>query len=157
MCVRRVIIAPKAAFLPSKSAAGMLTNTVPEATSSRLWSMRAITLSVIRLLLLFCCDALFRLCGVVVAFLFMCLILRVFIRFSFCSQQQTGGNVSTRTGQQIAPPGHYAFNGILYVCPAGFYGATSGLSTATCSGPCSVPGYYCPGQCFFAFEMCDWR
>lgn len=57
-----------------------------------------------------------------------------------------GGNASTRTGQEIAPPGHYAFNGILYVCPAGFYGATQGLSTATCSGACSVPGYYCPGE-----------
>jgi hypothetical protein len=56
-----------------------------------------------------------------------------------------GGNVSSRVAQEIAPPGHYAFNGVLYVCPAGYYGATSGLTSPTCSGPCSVRGYYCPG------------
>lgn len=56
-----------------------------------------------------------------------------------------GGNVSTRISQELAPAGHYAFNGVLYVCPAGYFGGTVGLTTATCSGPCSVPGYYCPG------------
>ena len=55
-----------------------------------------------------------------------------------------GGNDSTRSGQQIAPPGHYAFNGILYACPAGTFGASQGLHTAACSGRCGVPGYYCP-------------
>lgn len=54
--------------------------------------------------------------------------------------------MSTRTGQEQAPAGHFAFNGVLYVCPAGYYGSTVGLTTATCSGPCAVPGYYCPGK-----------
>lgn len=55
-------------------------------------------------------------------------------------------------GQEIAPAGHYAFNGVLFVCPAGYYGAVPGLASPTCSGPCAVPGYYCPGKC-----DCDWE
>lgn len=62
-----------------------------------------------------------------------------------------GGNVSTRIAQELAPAGHYAFNGVLYVCPAGYYGATVGLTTSTCSGPCAVPGYYCPGEFLHLF------
>lgn len=58
-----------------------------------------------------------------------------------------GGNDSTRTGQAIAPPGHYAVDGHLYVCPAGYFGATEGLSTPECSGLCQVPGFYCPSKC----------
>lgn len=55
-----------------------------------------------------------------------------------------GGNESTRVSQQIAPEGHYAHSGLLYVCPAGTYGSVPGLSSSSCSGPCRVPGYYCP-------------
>ena len=55
-----------------------------------------------------------------------------------------GGNETTRTGQAIAPVGYYAEKGILRKCKSGFYGAAEGLSRPSCSGPCSVPGYYCP-------------
>ena len=56
----------------------------------------------------------------------------------------TGGNVSTRTGQAVAPAGSYAADGLLFTCRAGYYGAAAGLSSSVCSGPCNVPGYYCP-------------
>jgi hypothetical protein len=62
------------------------------------------------------------------------------------SVQPTGGNVSSRVDQEIAPAGHYAFNGVLYVCPAGYYGAVPGLTSPSCSGACNVPGYFCPGE-----------
>lgn len=60
----------------------------------------------------------------------------------------TGGNVSTRTGQAIAPRGYYALSGIIYKCQSGYFGAIKGLSVPTCSGPCTIPGYYCPGLIF---------
>lgn len=56
----------------------------------------------------------------------------------------TGGVESTRTGQQIAPRGFYAVGGLLYRCRAGYYGEREGLSSRDCSGPCEVPGFYCP-------------
>lgn len=55
-----------------------------------------------------------------------------------------GNDSSTRPSQEIAPLGHYASLGLLYACPAGFFGATFGLSTPSCSGPCGIGGYYCP-------------
>lgn len=55
-----------------------------------------------------------------------------------------GGNVSSRSAVVIAPRGYYAFQGLLYACPAATYGATEGLTTAECSGRCLVPGFYCP-------------
>ncbi|KAG3078989.1 hypothetical protein PI125_g20831 [Phytophthora idaei] len=50
---------------------------------------------------------------------------------------------ATRFFQRPCEPGYYCVNGVKYQCPAGTYGATSGLSTAHCSGTCA-PGYYCP-------------
>lgn len=58
----------------------------------------------------------------------------------------TGGNESTRFGQTVSPMGHFASLGLLFVCPAGTYGASEGLTTALCSGRCLVPGYYCPAR-----------
>ena len=55
-----------------------------------------------------------------------------------------GGNESTRNNIALAPPGYYALQGILYVCPAGYYGSNPGMFSLTCSGPCRVPGFYCP-------------
>jgi hypothetical protein len=57
-----------------------------------------------------------------------------------------GGNVSTRIAQLIAPRGAYASNGVLYSCPAGYYGAQEGLYQEQCSGRCDVPGYFCPSK-----------
>lgn len=54
-----------------------------------------------------------------------------------------GGTISTRLNQTIAPLGHYAVKGLLYACPAGYYGDEEGLSDATCSGQCLVEGFYC--------------
>ena len=51
---------------------------------------------------------------------------------------------STRSAQTIAPSGHYATGGLLYECRAGYFGSQAGLSSPLCSGPCSIPGYYCP-------------
>ncbi|CAN0501055.1 unnamed protein product, partial [Ectocarpus sp. 12 AP-2014] len=53
-----------------------------------------------------------------------------------------GSGPSTRTGQELSPPGSYADQGILYTCPAGVFGASHGLSSPRCSGPCSM-GFYC--------------
>lgn len=55
-----------------------------------------------------------------------------------------GGNVSSRSGIQIAHRGHYAFQGLLYPCPAATYGQTEGLSSPGCTGRCLIPGYFCP-------------
>ena len=54
-----------------------------------------------------------------------------------------GHDNTTRASQVISPVGHYALNGILHYCPAGTYGNTTGLSTASCSGLCQA-GFYCP-------------
>ncbi|DAZ92498.1 TPA: hypothetical protein N0F65_012728 [Lagenidium giganteum] len=54
-----------------------------------------------------------------------------------------GGSNMTRFFQRPCEPGFYCKNGIKRQCPAGTYGATSGLSTPECSGKCRA-GYYCP-------------
>jgi hypothetical protein len=38
--------------------------------------------------------------------------------------------------------GSYCVSGLVYACPAGRFGAVSGLGSALCSGPCTA-GYYC--------------
>jgi len=53
------------------------------------------------------------------------------------------GGVTRRTAESLAPRGHYALRGLLYECPAGTYGATTGLSSPQCSGACER-GFYCP-------------
>ena len=65
------------------------------------------------------------------------------------------GSEITRTFQEIAPAGSYAWSGECYFCPSGRYvqaseaskrsryGDQEGLWTPECSGTCS-PGYYCP-------------
>ena len=55
-----------------------------------------------------------------------------------------GGTESTRTGSLVAPMGFYAVDGMLYRCRAGYFGNIAGLSSPDCSGPCTVPGFYCP-------------
>ncbi|KAE9188581.1 hypothetical protein PF004_g22461 [Phytophthora fragariae] len=50
---------------------------------------------------------------------------------------------TTRFFQRPCEPGYFCIDGIKYQCPAGTFGATSGLSTAACSGLCA-PGYFCP-------------
>ena len=49
----------------------------------------------------------------------------------------------TRSGQALCPIGHYCTDGLKLVCPAGTFGGTTGLTTASCSGPCRA-GFYCP-------------
>jgi hypothetical protein len=50
----------------------------------------------------------------------------------------------------LCSPGTYSLGGVstqCAACPAGKYGASSGLGVATCTGSCSA-GYYCPlGTC----------
>ena len=48
-----------------------------------------------------------------------------------------------RDRAHVCERGHYCVRGTKLPCPAGRYGATHGLSTALCTGPCA-PGYYCP-------------
>jgi hypothetical protein len=47
-----------------------------------------------------------------------------------------------RSSQLECPRGSYCVGGIRRPCPAGRYGATTGLSTSACSGPCT-PGHWC--------------
>ena len=49
---------------------------------------------------------------------------------------------STRTGQTVAPKGHYAENGVLYPCPAGTFSNSLGATSCT-ENVCSA-GFYCP-------------
>ncbi|KAG4064120.1 hypothetical protein PC123_g1055 [Phytophthora cactorum] len=77
------------------------------------------------------------------------------LRTSFCRQ---GSSVPTavdigyftmatqaglRTDDTICPPGSFCVSGVQYLCPEGTYGATSGLTSNTCSGKCQ-DGYICP-------------
>lgn len=55
-----------------------------------------------------------------------------------------GDTVSTRVNETIAPIGYYAIRGLLYACPAGYYGESEGLADPYCTGQCLVEGYYCP-------------
>ena len=55
-----------------------------------------------------------------------------------------GDGPESRTSYIIAPKGYYATRGLLYPCPAGYYGALEGLSSTECSGPCTIRGFYCP-------------
>ncbi|KAF4127591.1 hypothetical protein GN958_ATG23220 [Phytophthora infestans] len=50
---------------------------------------------------------------------------------------------TTRFFQRPCERGYFCVNGVKYQCPSGTFGATSGLTTAACSGTCA-PGYYCP-------------
>ena len=43
---------------------------------------------------------------------------------------------ATRSNYTLAPRGSYAVAGLLYVCPAGRYGASAGLADNQCSGAC---------------------
>ena len=54
-----------------------------------------------------------------------------------------GSSNATRAEETIAPKGHFAKDGILFECPRGHYGNTSGLFTDDCSGICEA-GWYCP-------------
>ena len=50
------------------------------------------------------------------------------------------------SGFKKCEPGFYcAKDNIKRSCPAGRYGRTAGLTSASCSGPCPL-GYYCPQQ-----------
>ena len=64
-----------------------------------------------------------------------------------------GTNESTRYDQVICPPGHYCDFGVMIDCPPGRYGATSGLSSPDCTGPCSA-GYYCPTASTSPTQVC---
>ncbi|CBK23508.2 uncharacterized protein [Blastocystis hominis] len=52
------------------------------------------------------------------------------------------------------PRGNYCKNNVQYICPAGTYGNTLGLSTPLCSGLC-VAGFYCPeGTINYVLNRC---
>lgn len=55
----------------------------------------------------------------------------------------TGRNVSTRSDIKKATRGNFASRGLLYICPAGRYGASDGESSSMCTGGCKR-GFYCP-------------
>ena len=52
-------------------------------------------------------------------------------------------DLNTRRDEVRCEAGHYCVSGIRHPCPAGRFGATTGLDNARCSGPCA-PGYFCP-------------
>ena len=53
-----------------------------------------------------------------------------------------GANISTGV---TCPLGHFCIGGVPTLCAAGKYGASTGLSSASCSGDCScASGTYCP-------------
>ncbi|ETW03965.1 hypothetical protein H310_04372 [Aphanomyces invadans] len=62
------------------------------------------------------------------------------IASGFCGVGQT---VLTQTSSVVAPSGSYALEGQCYICPGGYFGASSGQTSLTCSGLCAA-GYYCP-------------
>ena len=50
--------------------------------------------------------------------------------------------VELRYTQTPCPVGYYCTLGVRSVCPAGYFGASAGLASSSCSGVCA-PGYYC--------------
>ena len=48
----------------------------------------------------------------------------------------------TRTGQTVAPKGHYADSGALYPCPAGTF--SNSLGATSCTDNICSAGFYCP-------------
>ena len=50
----------------------------------------------------------------------------------------------------VCPEGNFCVSGLRFPCPAGSYGATQQLATATCSGLCPA------GRCVVAFELRAW-
>ncbi|EEY68393.1 uncharacterized protein PITG_04849 [Phytophthora infestans T30-4] len=66
-------------------------------------------------------------------------------------------NQTTRSNQHICEKGSYCSGGVKRLCPAGTYGATDGLSTATCTALCPA-GFYCPsGTADFSQHPCTLR
>lgn len=56
----------------------------------------------------------------------------------------------------MCPSGTYCQDGVQSPCPSGRYGAVAGLSSAMCSGMCSV-GYFCPPNSTSATQVeCGW-
>lgn len=56
-----------------------------------------------------------------------------------------GFSANSRMDAAICPPGNFCVDGNQVKCPAGTYGAISGLSSKKCSGDCPS-GHYCPIQ-----------
>lgn len=54
-----------------------------------------------------------------------------------------GGPEFARVGQAISPAGTYSLGGVMYSCPAGRYGTSTGSVSVTCDGGCA-DGYVCP-------------
>lgn len=64
---------------------------------------------------------------------------------SLPGQYQSDEDAKVRNDQVPCEPGTYCINGERFPCPAGRYGATSGLRSDDCTGPCEQ-GYFCPEQ-----------
>ncbi|GMF12012.1 unnamed protein product [Phytophthora lilii] len=56
-------------------------------------------------------------------------------------QQLAAANETTRLNQHVCEMGSYCIAGVKRLCPAGTYGSSEGLSTASCTAPCPA-GYY---------------
>jgi hypothetical protein len=51
--------------------------------------------------------------------------------------------ILTQQSAAVCEPGYYCEKGVRMMCPGGTFGASYGLSTSGCDGPCEA-GYYCP-------------
>lgn len=56
-----------------------------------------------------------------------------------------GVSNTTRFHQVPCEIGHYCQDGLRFQCPEGTYGSAAGLTTASCTAPCSA-GYRCPSH-----------
>lgn len=63
-----------------------------------------------------------------------------------------GSSVNNHVAIEVCPFGSYCVDGIAYPCPAGTYGAETGLATTNCSNPCP-PGFYCPTATKLSYEF----
>jgi len=61
----------------------------------------------------------------------------------FPSVADEGHFTSNGSSQSTCPPGSFCVGGVAYLCPAGRYGSSTGLSSNVCDGP-SEAGYYTP-------------
>ena len=63
-------------------------------------------------------------------------------QFARAGYYTDGPSVSHRVNETICEPGYWCSGGVKSLCPAGRYGATAGLSSAGCTGPCGA-GFVC--------------
>jgi hypothetical protein len=78
------------------------------------------------------------------------------VRVGYYTTPAVASLVNERTSESITEAGFYSDEGVRKSCPPGTYGASLGLASEMCDGPCSA-GAFCPeGSTSSTQEPCGW-